>query len=254
MTRRRIVEEYFLISNIEPKDVDEACKDGNWIKAMEEELNQIEKNNTWILVPKPKDKNVIGTKWVFQNKLNEEGEVVRNKAKPVCKCYSQMEGVDFKETFALVDRIEFVRLFLAYATYKDFKVYQMDIKSTSLNGELEEEFYIEQPDGFQLTDREDMVHRLKKALYGLKQALRGWYARLDKYLMKLEFNKGTADSNLYFKIDNDNILIVEVFVHDIIFGGNDGLCKNLADDMQNEIEMFMIGEMIFLGIANHSVG
>ena len=101
---------------------------------MKKELDQIVKNETWQLVPKPKVKNVIGTKWVFRKKMNEKGEVVRNKERIVCKGYSRQEGIDYKETFALVARIEVVRMFLAYATNKNFKVYQMDVKSTFLNG------------------------------------------------------------------------------------------------------------------------
>lgn len=143
MTRRRLaVEEVCLISKVEPKDVVEACKDENWIRAMEKELDQIEKNNTWELVPRPKDKNVIGTKWVFRNKLNEVDEVVRNKARLACKGYSHQEGIDYEETFAPVARIEAVRLLLAYAAYKYFKLYKMDVKSAFLNGG-HEEVYIE---------------------------------------------------------------------------------------------------------------
>ncbi|KAH9296619.1 hypothetical protein KI387_040207, partial [Taxus chinensis] len=103
----------------------------------------------------PKNKNIIGTKWVFRNKLNEKGEVTRNKERLVCKGYAQVEGVDFDETFVHVARMEAIRLFLAYATYKGFKVYQMDVKSTFLNGNLNEEVYIEQPDGFSLTEDKD---------------------------------------------------------------------------------------------------
>jgi hypothetical protein len=105
---------------------------------MDEELDQIEKNDTWELVPRPKNKNVIGTKWVFRNKLNEYGQVTRNKDRLVCKGYAQIEGINFEETFALVARMEEIYLFLAYACSKNVKVYQMDVKSSFLNGELEE--------------------------------------------------------------------------------------------------------------------
>ena len=113
---------------------------------MEEEIQQIEKNNTWSLVPRPEDKNVIGTKWVFRKKLDEKGEVIRNKRKIVCKGYAQEEGIDYGEIFSPVVRMEGVRIFLSYTTYKGFKVYQMDVKSTFLNGTLEEEVYLEQPE------------------------------------------------------------------------------------------------------------
>jgi hypothetical protein len=139
---------------------------------MNEELDQIEKNNTWELVPRPSDKNVIGSKWVFKNKLSEQGQIVRNKARLVCKGYAQIEGQDFDETFAPVERMEVIRIFLAYACQKRFKVYQMDVKSAFLNGNLEEEVYMEQTEGFSLTDKPNYACKLKKALYGLKQAPR----------------------------------------------------------------------------------
>ena len=122
--------------------------------------------------------------------MNEQGKVVRNKVRLVCKGYSQQEGIDYEETYAPIERIEVVRLFLAYVAHKKFKVYQMAVKSTFLNGELKEEVYIEQPEGFPLIDDKDMVCRLKKTLYGLKQAPKTWYAMLDKHLTKLGFNKG----------------------------------------------------------------
>jgi hypothetical protein len=171
-----------LLSTIEPNCFEEASKDEFWNKAMDEELDQIEKNDTWELVPRPKNKNVIGTKWVFRNKLNEDGQVTRNKARLVCKGYAQIEGIEFEETFSPVARMEAICFLLAYACSKNVKVYQMDVKSSFLNGELEEEVYIEQPEGFQLSENTDYVCKLKKALYGLKQAPRAWYSRLDKYL------------------------------------------------------------------------
>jgi hypothetical protein len=137
---------------------------------MNEELDQIEKNNTWELVPRPEDKNVIGSKWVFKNKMNEQRQIVTRKARLVCKGYAQIEGLDFDETFAPVERLEAIRMFLAYACHKKFKVYQMDVKSYFLNGDLKEEVYMEQPEGFQLSDNLDFICKMKKALYGLKQA------------------------------------------------------------------------------------
>ena len=124
------------------------------------------------LVPRPKDKNVIGTKWVFKNKMNEQEEVIRNKAIIVWKGYSHQEGINYEEMYAPVARMEAVKMFLAYAANKNFKVYQMHIKSAFLNGELEEEVYIEQLEGFPLIEEKNIVCRLNKALYWLKQAPR----------------------------------------------------------------------------------
>jgi hypothetical protein len=171
-----------LLSTIEPNCFEEANKDEFWNKAMDEELDQIEKNDTWELVPRPKSKNVIDIKCFFRNKLNEDGQVTRNKARLVCKGYAQIEGIDFEETFSLVSRMEAICFLLAYACSKNVKVYHMDVKSTFMNGEFEEEFYIEQPEGFQLLENIDYVCKLKKALYGLKQAPRAWYSKLDKYM------------------------------------------------------------------------
>eukprot|EP00253_Pinus_taeda_P002650 PITA_02650 len=139
---------------------------------MNEEIEQNDKNNTWELVHRPHDKNVTGTKWIFKNKLNENGEVVRNKARLVCKGYAQQEGIEFEETFAPVARLEAIIMFLALSSFQNFKVYQMDVKSTFLNGDLQEEVYIEQPDRFMLGNDPKLVCRLRKALYGLKQTPR----------------------------------------------------------------------------------
>jgi hypothetical protein len=126
----------------------------------------------------------------------------------------------------------------------------VDAKSSFLNGELEEEVYIEQPEGFQLSDNTNYVCKLKKALYGLKQAPRAWYSRLDKYLQQVRFRKGSADSNLYIKASQGNILLIEVYVDDIIFGSDDDkLSQKFAKDMQNEFEMSLLGELsFFLGL------
>ena len=118
---------------------------------MDEELYQIEKKYTWELVPRPKDKNVIGTKWVFKNKFNQDGQVIRNKDKLVCKGYDQVYGIDFEETYAPVARLEAIRMFLALSCHKNLKMYQMDVKYEFLNGKIEEEVYIEQPEGFLLS-------------------------------------------------------------------------------------------------------
>jgi hypothetical protein len=219
------------LSTVEPHNFNQASKDECWIQAMNEELDQIEKNHTWELVPRPHDKNAIGTKWIFKNKLNENGEVIRNKARLVCKGYAQQEGIDFEETFAPIARLEAIRMFLAFSSFQQIRVHQMDVKYDFLNGDLEEEVYIEQPEGFIFGNDEKLVCRLKKALYGLKQD--PWYSRLDKYLHQQGFSKGSADSNLYTKTENDKLLIVVVYVDDIIFGSNEeSMSQNFASDMQ----------------------
>ncbi|WJX78107.1 hypothetical protein P8452_61361 [Trifolium repens] len=171
-----------LISMIEPKNVDEALTDDGWIVAMQEELNQFQRNDVWDLVPRPTHKNIIGTKWVFRNKMNEQGEVVRNKARLVAQGYSQQEGIDFTETFAPVARLEAIRLLLSYAVNNGITLYQMDVKSAFLNGVISEEVYVKQPPGFEDLKNPEYVYKLKKSLYGLKQAPRAWYERLSNFL------------------------------------------------------------------------
>ena len=146
---------------------------------------------TWELVPRPVNKNIVGTKWVFKNKLNENDKVIRNKARLVCKGYTQVEGIDFEETFAPVARLEAIKMFLAFLCYKNFKVYYMDVKYAFLNGELEEDVYVQNPEGFLLLENQNHVCKLKKALYGLKQAPRAWLSRLDNDLKKQGYIKGS---------------------------------------------------------------
>jgi hypothetical protein len=224
-TRRKLACSYecvnlSLLSKIELKCFEEASNDQHWINFMEEYLNQIEKNQTWELVPKPKDKNVIGTKWVFRNKLNEDGKVVRNKARLVCKGYAQVKGIEFEEKFSHVARLEAIIMFLAFASFKNFKVYHIDIKSAFLNGYLEEEVYIKQLEIFLLSENEGYICRLKKSLYGLKKAPKVWYSRLDKYLQQHSFRRGTIDNNIYIKTSHEDMLIIVVYVADIIFASN----------------------------------
>ncbi|GJQ90156.1 putative ribonuclease H-like domain-containing protein [Tanacetum coccineum] len=155
--------------------VTDALKDPSWIEVMQEEHIQFRLQEVWTLVELPNGKRAIGTKWVFRNKKDERGIMIRNKARFVAQGYTQEEGIDYDEVFALVARIEAIRLFLAYASFKDFVVYQMDVKSAFLYGNIEEEVYVCQPPGFDDPDIPDRVYKVKKALYGLHQAPRAWY-------------------------------------------------------------------------------
>ena len=141
-------------------------------------------------------------------------------------------------------------MFLAFASYKKLRVYQMDVKSSFLNGYLEEEVYIEKPEGFQLNNKGDYVCKLKKALYGLKQAPTAWYERLDSYLQLQNFKRGSTNNNLYCKMVGYSMIIVEVYVDDIIFGSDDEeMSKAFAKRMQQEFEMSFLGELnLFLGV------
>ncbi|GKE26016.1 putative ribonuclease H-like domain-containing protein [Tanacetum coccineum] len=192
----------------EPKKVIHALKDPSWIEAMQEELLQFKLQEVWTLVDLPNRKRAIGTKWVFRNKKDERGTVIRNKARLVAQGYTQEEGINYDEVFAPVAKIEAISLFLAYASFKDFMVYQMDIKSTFLYGKIEEEVYVCQPLGFEDPDFLDRVYKVEKALYGLHQAPKAWYETLSIYLLDNEFQRGKIDKTLFIKRHKDDILLM----------------------------------------------
>ncbi|XP_012850949.1 PREDICTED: uncharacterized protein LOC105970659 [Erythranthe guttata] len=237
-------------STIEPKNVKEALLDEYWVQAMHEELEQFVRNDVWVLVPRPDNVNIIGTKWVFKNKSDEHGNIVRNKARLVAQGYSQIEGIDFDETFAPVARLESVRLLLAIACFLKIKLFQMDVKSAFLNGILKEEVYVEQPKGFQDPHHPKHVFKLNKALYGLKQAPRAWYERLTEFLSHKGYTRGSVDRTLFFKKSKGDILIAQIYVDDIVFGSTSQTkIEEFVKQMSSEFEMSMVGELTyFLGL------
>ncbi|GJW59997.1 putative ribonuclease H-like domain-containing protein [Tanacetum coccineum] len=238
------------LSQMEPKKPVQALKDPSWVEAMQDELLQFKLLKVWTLVDLPRDKWAIGTKWVFRNKKDERGIVVKNKARLVAQGYTQEEGIDYDEVFAPVARIEAIRLFLAYASFKDFVVYQMDVKSAFLYGKIEEEVYVCQPPGFEDPNFPDKVYKVEKALYGLHQAPRAWYETLSTYLLDNGFHRGQIDKTLFIKRHKDDILLVQVYVDDIIFGSTK---KELSIEfeklMHDKFQMSSMGELtFFLGL------
>ena len=194
--------------------------------------------------------HIIGIKWIFRNKTDEEGNAIRNKARLVAQGYSQMEGVDYDETFAPVAHMEPIIILLALACQLKFKFYQMNVKTAFLNGLLKEDVYVAQPKGFIDPHFPDHVLYLKKALYGLKQAPRAWYDRLTQYLVSHGFTRGKTDQTLFIKRENGELIVAQVYVDDIIFGlTKDALAYGFSKLMQAEFEMSMIGELThFLGL------
>ncbi|GJU39076.1 copia protein [Tanacetum coccineum] len=184
------------------------------------------------------DMTIIGTKWVYRNKLDENGVVTRNKARLVAQGYNQQEGIDYDETYAPVARLESIRILLAYACALDFKLYQMDVKSAFLNGFINEEVYVAQPPGFIDFAKPNYVYRLKKALYGLKQAPKAWYDRLKTFLIKHDYSMGIVDNTLFTKKKDSNLIIVQIYVDDNIFGStHQEMRDDLAKIMHDEFEM-----------------
>ncbi|GJV90590.1 putative ribonuclease H-like domain-containing protein [Tanacetum coccineum] len=180
------------LSQEEPKTISQALKDESWVEAMQEELLQFKLQQVWILVDLPFGKKAIGTKWVFRNKRDERSIVVKNKARLVAQGHRQEEGIDYDEVFAPVARIEAIRLFLAFASYMGFLVYQMDVKSAFLYGTIEEEVYVHQPPGFVDPAHPNKVYKVVKALYGLHQAPRAWYETLSSFMTLSFFSDGNG--------------------------------------------------------------
>ena len=175
---------------------------------------------------------------------------MRNKARLVAQGFCQKEGIDYDETFAPVAHLEALRILLAFAASKGFKLQQMDVKSAFLNGFIEEEVYVRQPPGFESAKFLDRVFKLRKALYGLKQAPRAWYERLKSFLLKSGFVMGSVDKTLFLLSRGGDTLIVQIYVDDIIFGGSShALVSSFAEQMSREYEMSLIGELqFFLGL------
>ncbi|GKF25793.1 retrovirus-related pol polyprotein from transposon TNT 1-94 [Tanacetum coccineum] len=192
----------------EPTNIKEAMTDSSWIEAMQEELHQFDRLQVWELVDKPFGKTVIKLKWLWKNKKDEDQTIICNKTRLVAKGYAQEEGIDFEESFALVAHLEAVRIFVVYVAHKSFPIYQMDVKTSFLNGPLKEEVYVAQPDGFVDPGHPEKVYRLRKALYGLKQALRAWYDELSNFLMSKGFTKGTIDPTIFTIRYGEDILLV----------------------------------------------
>jgi hypothetical protein len=181
---------------------------------MMEEYQSIMKNDVWEIVPRPEGKSVVTSKWVYKIKHAIDGNIDKYKERFVARGFSQQEGEDYDEMFAPVVRYISIRAIISLAASMGWSLHQMDVKTAFLNGVIEEEVYIEQPQGFEVHLRETHVCRLKKALYGLKQALRAWYGRIDSYLMRLGFSKSYADPNLYYKVVNDAPVILLLYVDD----------------------------------------
>ncbi|GJY09060.1 putative ribonuclease H-like domain-containing protein [Tanacetum coccineum] len=196
------------------------------------------------------EKRSIGTKWLFRNKKDERGIVIKNKARLVAQRYTQEEGIDYDEVFAPVAIIEAIRLFLAYASFKDFMVYQMDVNSAFLYGKIEEEVYVCQPLGFEDPDFPDRVYKVERELYGLHQALRAWYETLSTYLLDNGFQRGMIDKTLFIKRDKSDIMLVQVYVDDIIFGSTKKeICTEFEKMLHKKFQMSSMGELtFFLGL------
>jgi hypothetical protein len=233
----------------EPTCFEEAIQKKEWADAMTEEYQSIIKNDVWEIVPRPKSKDVVSSKWLFKIKHAVDGSIEKYKARFVTCGFSQKEGIDYEETFRSCSQIHFDQTIIALAAKMKWKLHQMDVKTTFLNGVIEEEVYIEQPQGFEVEDMKSHVCILKKALYGLKQAPRAWYGRIESFLTSLGFTKSKADSNIYFKIMDNEPVILLLYVDDLFLTGEEKLIVECKKRLAAEFEMKDLGLMhYFLGL------
>eukprot|EP00253_Pinus_taeda_P032559 PITA_32559 len=216
---------------------------------MQEEYSSIMMNDVWEVVPRPEGKSMVTSRWLYKVKHAADGNIEKFKSRFVARGFSQVEGVDYEETFAPVARYTLIRSIISIAAEMGWKIHQMDVKTAFLNGFIQEEVYIEQPQGFEVHGKESHVCRLKKALYGLKQAPRAWYSRIDTYLQGMGFTKSEADPNLYFIVIGEEPLILVLYVDDLVITGAERLIEHCKRDLATEFEMKDIGLMhYFLGL------
>jgi hypothetical protein len=233
----------------EPSNYQEAAQHQVWRDAMVEEYTSIMQNDVWEVVPRPTDRAVVGSRWIYKIKHGADGSIEKYKARFVAKGFSQKEGIDYEETFAPVARYTSIRAIISFAAQMGWQIHQMDVKTAFLNGVLKEEVYIEQPEGFVTHSKETHVCRLKRALYGLKQAPRAWYERIDTYLQNMGFVKSEADANLYYLVVGGEVLILVLYVDDLFLTGSLGLIEECKRDLAAEFEMKDLGLMhYFLGM------
>ncbi|GKA60222.1 retrovirus-related pol polyprotein from transposon TNT 1-94 [Tanacetum coccineum] len=218
------------------KKFKQAVTKPSWIDAMQEEIHEYKRLQVWELVPCPDKVMLIKLKWIYKVKTDELCGVLKNKARLVTQGFRQEEGIDFEESFASVARIKAIRIFIANAANKNMTIFQMDVKTAFLNGELKEEVYVSQLEGFVDQDNPLHVYKLKKALYGLKQAPRAWYDMLSSFLLSQHFSKGAVEPTLFTRKAGNDLLLVQILVDDIIFAStNTALCNEFANLMTTNL-------------------
>lgn len=215
-----------------------------WREAMEAGLKSMRDNKVWELV------EPIGCKWVFKTKRTSEGTIERHKARLVAKGFTQKEGIDFTETFSPVSTKDAFRIIMALAAYFDLELHQMDVKTAFLNGELEEEIYMQQPGGFVRHGTENLVCRLNKSIYGLKQASRQWYKKFDAVVTSYGFTENFVDESVYLKSEGKSFIFLVLYVDDIILASSSmRLLNNTKAFLSKNFDMKDLGEACYvLGI------
>ncbi|KAG8478469.1 hypothetical protein CXB51_028351 [Gossypium anomalum] len=238
--------------DFEPCSIDEALAHPDWKVAVQAEFDALMANSTWDLVPSPLGRRAIGCKWLFKIKRNPDGSVNRRKARLVAKGCAQILGCDFTETFSPVVKPATIRVILSIAVAKRWSLRQVDVNNAFLNGDLDNEVFMQQPPGFVQYDSagQPFVCRLKKALYGLRQAPRAWFDKLKRFLVSIGFVVSKSDASLFIRITSDSILYVLVYVDDIIITGSvSSVIAKFVDQLNTAFALKDMGDLhYFLGI------
>ncbi|KAI5346452.1 hypothetical protein L3X38_014331 [Prunus dulcis] len=227
-----------------------ASYSAEWRQAMQEEIEALQSQGTWSLEPNPGNKNIVGSKWLYKIKKNSDGSVARYKARLVAQGFSQQPGLDFGETFSPVVRHTTVRLVLSLAAMNQWSLRQLDVKNAFLHGDLEEEVFMRQSQGYEDPAHPEYVCKLKKSLYGLKQAPRAWNAKFTGYLPALGFKISQSDPSLFVKHEGSDVIMLLLYVDDIILtGSNADLVQSVVDNLSSVFEMKDMGRLAyFLGL------
>ncbi|GKU97061.1 hypothetical protein SLEP1_g10245 [Rubroshorea leprosula] len=246
-------ENYSMISEEcekDPTTYKEAMLDidkNKWIIAMQSEMDSMYSNEVWTLVDRPNGIKTIGCKWVFKRKRGPDGKVETYKARLVAKGYNQKEGIDYEETFSPVVMLKSIRILLAIAAYYDYEIWQMDVKTAFLNGHLQEDIYMDQPDGFISKRQEHKVCKLKKSIYGLKQASRSWNIRFDETIKQFGFSQNLDEACVYKKTQGNAITFLVLYVDDILLIGNDiGMLSTVKLWLSNHFSMKDLGDATYI--------
>lgn len=236
--------------NEEPKTFRKAMESENsekWSNAAEEEISSMNVNKVWDLVELPDGFKTVGCKWIFTTKRDSKGNLEKYKARLVAKGFTQKDGIDYTETFSPVSKKDSLRIVLALVAHYDLELHQMDVKTAFLNGELEEEIYMDQPEGFVATGTENLVCRLRKSIYGLKQASRQWYIKFNDTILSYGFVEIIVDRCIYMKVSGSKFAILVLYVDDILIAANDmGMLRDVKKYLSSNFEMKDMGEASYV--------
>jgi hypothetical protein len=228
----------------------EGSNSEKWKEAMKDEMNSLAKNSTWDLVELPRDRKIVGCKWVYKLKKGVDDKVESYKARLVARGYYQKEGIDFHEIFSPVVKIGSIRRMLALVALLDLELEQLDVKTAFLQGDLDEEICMEQPEGFVQNRNKKFVCRLKKSLYGMRQSPRQWYKKFDSFMMSQNYTRSEYDHCVYFKKLNNGIFIILVlYVDDMILAS-----KSIMKINRLKAEMARMYDMKDLGATKQILG